>query len=226
MCGRYALYGPSSRLREQFDAEIEHFEFAPRYNAAPMQWLPVLRQRAGGERVIHQLRWGLLPAWAKDEAIATRLINARAESVADKPAFRAAWRRRRCIVPANGFYEWKAVAGGKQPYYIHAANDALFALAGLWERWTRPEDGERVDTFTIVTTEAEAPMRALHQRMPVILPAQACARWLDRAASEADLRALLTAEPPALAMHPVSKAVGKVSNEGETLIRPLPPEST
>ena len=224
MCGRYALYGPSSRLREQFDAGLEHFEFAPRYNAAPMQWLPVLRQRAGGERVIQLLRWGLVPSWAKDEAIATRLINARAESVADKPAFRAAWRRRRCIVPANGFYEWKTIAGGKQPYYIHAANDELFALAGLWERWTRADDGESVDTFTILTTEAEGPMRELHQRMPVLLPAQACARWLDRAAPEPDLRALLTAEPPALAMHPGSKAVGKVSNEGESLIRPLPPE--
>ena len=107
MCGRYALYGPVSRLREVFDAVPEGFEFEPRWNAAPMQWLPVVRQRPGGERVIHRLRWGLVPSWAKDEAIATRLINARGESVSEKPSFRAAFRRRRCIVPANGFYEWQ-----------------------------------------------------------------------------------------------------------------------
>ena len=119
MCGRYALYGPVSRLREAFDAVPEGFEFEPRWNAAPMQWLPVVRQRSNGERVIHRLRWGLVPSWSKDEAIATRLINARGESVAEKPSFRAAFRRRRCIVPANGFYEWQQVAGGKQPFYIH-----------------------------------------------------------------------------------------------------------
>ena len=105
MCGRYALYGPVSRLREAFDAVPEGFEFEPRWNAAPMQWLPVVRQRSNGERVIHRLRWGLVPSWSKDEAIATRLITARGESVAEKPSFRAAFRRRRCIVPANGFYE-------------------------------------------------------------------------------------------------------------------------
>jgi putative SOS response-associated peptidase YedK len=105
MCGRYALYGPVSRLRETFDAAPEGFEFEPRWNAAPMQWLPVVRQRPTGERVIHRLRWGLVPSWAKDETIATKLINARGESVSEKPSFRAAFRRRRCIVPANGFYE-------------------------------------------------------------------------------------------------------------------------
>ncbi|HRP26693.1 SOS response-associated peptidase, partial [Thauera sp.] len=107
MCGRYALYGPVSRLREVFEAEPEGFAFEPRWNAAPMQWLPVVRQRPNGERVIHRLRWGLVPSWAKDEAIATKLINARGESVAEKPSFRAAFHRRRCLVPANGFYEWQ-----------------------------------------------------------------------------------------------------------------------
>ena len=173
MCGRYALYGPVSRLREAFDAVPEGFEFEPRWNAAPMQWLPVVRQRSNGERVIHRLRWGLVPSWAKDATIATRLINARGESVAEKPSFRAAFRRRRCIVPANGFYEWQQLSdqqgGGKQPFYIHPVEGEFFALAGLWERWTRPADGEELDTFTIVTTEANAAMRPLHDRMPVIL---------------------------------------------------------
>ena len=136
MCGRYALYGPVSRLREAFYAVPEGFEFEPRWNAAPMQWLPVVRQRPNGERVIHRMRWGLVPSWSKDETIATRLINARGESVAEKPSFRAAFRRRRCIVPANGFYEWQQVAGGKQPFYIHPVGGEFFALAGLWERWT------------------------------------------------------------------------------------------
>jgi putative SOS response-associated peptidase YedK len=111
MCGRHALHGPVSRLREHFEAGPEGFEFIPRYNAAPMQWLPVLRQRPSGERVIHPLRWGLVPPWAKDEAIAIRVINARGESVAEKPAFRAAFRRRRWIVPANGFYAWQQRSG-------------------------------------------------------------------------------------------------------------------
>ena len=131
MCGRYALYGPASRLRERFEAEPEGLQFEPRYNAAPMQWLPVVRQRPNGERVIQRLRWGLVPSWAKDETIASRLINARGESVADKPSFRAAFRRRRCIVPINGFYEWQTVAGGKQPFYIHPVGEEFFGLAGL-----------------------------------------------------------------------------------------------
>ena len=120
MCGRYALYGPASRLRERFEAEPEGLQFEPRYNAAPMQWLPVVRQRPNGERVIQRLRWGLVPSWAKDETIATRLINARGESVSEKPSFRAAFRRRRCLVPGNGFYEWQPLGdrqgGGKQPF--------------------------------------------------------------------------------------------------------------
>lgn len=160
MCGRYALYGPTSRLREQFGAIIDELppDFGPRYNAAPMQMLPVIRQRPDGKRVVHLLRWGLIPSWSKDESIATRLINARGETLAEKPSFRSAYKARRCIVPANGFYEWKGTAEGKQPYYIKPANDALLGFAGLWERWTQPR-GETVDTFVVVTTEANDAMR-------------------------------------------------------------------
>ena len=223
MCGRYALYGPVSRLREAFDAEPEGFELEPRYNAAPMQWLPVIRQRPTGQRVIHRLRWGLVPSWAKDEAIATRLINARGESVAEKPSFRTAFRRRRCIVPANGFYEWKQVAGGKQPFYIHPVEGEVFGLAGLWERWVHPTDGEEIDTFTIITTEANAVMRPLHERMPVILAPSDYAPWLDTSTQVDHLHGLLRPCPEAaLAMHPVGKAVGNIRNEGAGLIEPLP----
>lgn len=221
MCGRYALYGPVSRIREQFDAKVDELEFEGRYNAAPSQWLPIIRQRSDGERVVHLLRWGLVPSWAKDEAIGNRLFNARAETVADKPAFRAAYRKRRCIVPVNGFYEWKAVAGGKDPYYIHAADEQLLGLAGLWEHWHRPDDGARIDTFTILTTDANALMKPLHARMPVILAPDTYAAWLD---PEGDLVALNARLSPCaddvLALHPVGKAVGNVRNEGAGLIDP------
>jgi len=227
VCGRYALYGPISRLSERFSASIDEMpaDFGPRYNAAPMQMLPVVRQRPGGERVAHLLRWGLLPGWAKDPGIATRLINARAETLAEKPAFRAAYRARRCIVPASGFYEWKAVPGGKQPYYIQPANDELFGLAGLWERWTRPE-GTPIDTFTVITTAANATMQALHERMPVILQPADYGPWLSRDTAPERLGQLLAPCPDGmLSMHPVSKAVGNVRNEGARLIEPesIPP---
>ena len=226
MCGRYALYGPVSRLRETFDAVPEGFEFEPRWNAAPMQWLPVVRQQSNGERVIHRLRWGLVPSWAKDEAIATRLINARGESVAEKPSFRAAFRRRRCIVPANGFYEWQQLSdqqgGGKQPFYIHPVGGEFFALAGLWERWTRPTDGEELDTFTIVTTEANAAMRLLHDRMPVILAPGDWWAWLNGATAVDQVQGLVRPCPEAaLAVYAVGRAVGNVRNEGAGLIQPL-----
>jgi putative SOS response-associated peptidase YedK len=193
-------------------------EFGPRYNAAPMQMLPVVRQRPGGERVAHLLRWGLIPGWAKDPSIATRLINARGETLAEKPAFRAAYRARRCIVPASGFYEWKATPGGKQPYYIHPANDELFGFAGLWERWISPE-GTPIDTFTVITTAANETLQALHERMPVILQPGDDNLWLSRDTTPERFGQLIAPCPDAmLCMHPVSKAVGNARNEGPQLI--------
>src|SRR5690606_30704545 len=191
-----------------------------------MQWLPVVRQRPNGERVIHRLRWGLVPSWAKDEAIATRLINARGESVSDKPSFRAAFRRRRCIVPANGFFEWQQrgdqQGGGKQPFYIHPVGDEFFGFAGLWERWTRPADGEALDTFTIVTTAANAVTRPLHDRMPVILAPGDYALWLAGTTPAERVQALVRpCAEAALVVHAVGKAVRNVRNEGEGLILPI-----
>lgn len=227
MCGRYALYGPVSRLHEQFSADIDDLplDWGPRYNAAPMQMLPVIRQRPTGERVAHLLRWGLVPSWSKDESIATKLINARGETLAEKPSFRGAFKSRRCIIPASGFYEWRQLAGGKQPYFIKPANDELFGFAGLWERWSKP-DGEPLDTFSVITTDANDAMRPLHERMPVILQPDDCALWLSKA-TEPDLARQLVApcSDSMLRIYPVSKAVGNVRNEGPSLVEPaeLPP---
>jgi len=223
MCGRYALYGPTSRLKDQFGASIDELlpDFGPRYNAAPMQMLPVVRERPNGERVVHLLRWGLIPSWAKDQTIATKLVNARAETLSEKPSFRRAYRTRRCIVPASGFYEWKTLPSGKQPFYIYPANDELFGFAGLWERWTSP-DGESLDTFTVVTTDANDSIRALHDRMPVILLRENYGSWLAKPTDADALGQLLTPCPDAMIeMHPVAKAVGSVKNDSETLIAPI-----
>ena len=153
--------------------------YPPRYNIAPTMDALVVRETPAGEREAVMLRWGLVPAWAKDPAIGSRMFNARAEGVADKPAFRAAFRRRRCLVPADGFYEWQPVAGGrKQPYFIRLASGAPLALAGLWEQW-RGLDGDAIATFTIVTTAANEAMRAFHDRMPVLVAPADHDEWLS-----------------------------------------------
>jgi putative SOS response-associated peptidase YedK len=227
VCGRYAQFTPPEAIAEIFDATLDIADVGPRYNAAPMQWLPVIRQRPSGERVMQTLRWGLLPSWAKDETIANRLINARAETLSEKPSFRTAYRKRRCIVPADGFYEWAKRPDGKQPYYIHASDGSILAFAGLWERWTRPDDGESIDSFTIVTTAANDRMRALHARMPAILAPEDLARWLDPASTLETTSELLGPCPDELlALHPVTRAVGNVRNEGPELIAAISEEAT
>ncbi|WP_341650106.1 SOS response-associated peptidase [Thauera humireducens] len=138
MCGRYALYAPASRVKDHFEASTGEFpdDLSPRYNAAPMQWLSVVRQRQTGERVVHLLRWGLVPSWSRDESIATKLINARGETLAEKPSFRAAYESRRCIVPASGFYDWKREGKKMQPYFIHPPAGELFSFAGVTTHMT------------------------------------------------------------------------------------------
>lgn len=226
MCGRYAQYSPGEVIANAFDATLQIEDLAPRYNAAPLQWLPVVRQRPSGERVVQLLRWGLVPGWSKDEGIAARLINARAETLAEKPSFRAALRRRRCIVAANGFYEWARQPDGKQPFYIHSPDGSPLGFAALWERWTRPQDGEVIDSFTIVTTVANALVRPLHNRMPVIIGAEDVGAWLDRDTDQEVLRRLLRPCPDGrLVSHPVSRAVGNVRNEGPELIGATDPVS-
>jgi putative SOS response-associated peptidase YedK len=221
MCGRFALYAPHSKIHDYFDADIEGLEFSPRYNIAPMQLAPVIRQRPSGERVAHLLRWGLIPSWSKDASIATKLINARCETIAEKPSFRPAYKSRRCILPASGFYEWQKIQGGKQPYLILPVGDELFGFAGLWERWTQP-DGVPLDTFTVITTEANEAMAPVHDRMPVILAHENFGAWLARDSEVGILQSLLRPCAPERArMHPVSRAVGAVANDNATLIEPV-----
>jgi putative SOS response-associated peptidase YedK len=193
----------------------------PRYNIAPTQEVPAVRAAAQGGRELVVLRWGLVPAWAKDRAIASRLINARSESVAEKPAFRRAFAARRCLLPADGFYEWRKEGAAKQPYRITLADGEVFAFAGLWEHWRDGEGGEDLETCTILTTEAHPSIAEIHPhpRMPVILPSDDYAAWLDRDSSRDALLEMLGpyAEKPLTAGR-VSLRVNKVANDDPALL--------
>ncbi|MFO7541820.1 MAG: SOS response-associated peptidase [Thiobacillus sp.] len=175
MCGRFALKNPQA-LKAAFDLN-ETLNLPPRYNIAPSQEVAAVRTGLHRRELV-MLHWGLIPAWAKDMKTGYSLINARAETVAEKPAFRTAYKKRRCIIPASGFYEWKAVAGGKQPYYLTLKNDEPMGLAGLWEHWQSPE-GRVIESCSILVTDANALVKQVHDRMPVILPKEAYAAWLD-----------------------------------------------
>lgn len=178
MCGRFTLKAAAMSLKELF--ELSDAPTLPlRYNIAPTQSVAAVRAVPGaGGRELAMLRWGLIPSWAKDRDIGNRLINARAETAAEKPSFRSALRQRRCLVAADGFYEWAKAGSKKQPYYVRLADGGPFAIAGLWEHW-EGEDGEIIESCTLLTTEANELMRPIHERMPVILPREAHALWLD-----------------------------------------------
>lgn len=222
MCGRYTLTADATQIAERFQARFPQADaWQPRYNAAPSQHLPVVRWR--DERFVDLLQWGLIPSWADDPRIGNRLINARAETVFSKPSFRAAVRRRRCLVPADGFYEWKKTPEGKQPYRIALKDGGLFAFAGLWERWHDPQTGEPLDTFTILTTQPNELVATLHNRMPLILHPEHEAAWLDPATPEDELRLILTTIYPAdrMTAYPVSRRVNNPRYDDPTLIQPL-----
>ena len=176
MCGRFALKAPKAELIDHFDLAACD-DYSIRYNIAPGTNIPVIRRSPEGQRVLHLLRWGLIPHWAKDPTIGARLNNARSESVTEKPAFRDAFRRRRCLVPADGFYEWKAEGKIKQPFYFSAVSGTPLALAGVWESWTAP-DGTIVRTVCLLTTQANALMAPVHDRMPVIVGKEHWGAWL------------------------------------------------
>lgn len=214
MCGRYVLVSPGEVIAEHFRLS-EVPVYPPSYNIAPTQQALVVRETPAGAREAVMLRWGLIPAWAKDPAIGGRMINARAEGLADKPAFRAAFRRRRCLVPADGFYEWSAVAGGrKQPYFIRLVSGAPLALAGLWEQWRGP-GGDAIATFTIVTTEANEALHAIHDRMPVLVAPADHDEWL----SSPNPSALLAPWAGApFEIRPVSTRVNSVQNDAPDLL--------
>lgn len=202
-------------------------EWRARYNIAPTQQVFVVRESpSSGARELVPLHWGLIPRWADDPAIGGRMINARSETLAEKPAFRDAFRKRRCLIVADGFYEWRQGAKPKQPYYIHLKQDGPFAFAGLWEHWKHGELA--IDSCTIVTTEANGLLRPLHDRMPVILPPEDYARWLDEDLQDPnDLTPLLKPFPAeAMTMHPVSTAVNSPRREGPELIAASEPLKT
>jgi putative SOS response-associated peptidase YedK len=223
MCGRYAIISVPEAMRRLF-RYAEQPNFPPRYNVAPTQPIPVVRL-AEGARQFALMRWGLLPSWVKDPRTFTLLINARAETVGEKPAFRNAMKRRRCLIPVDGFYEWRRDGARKQPFFIRRKDQAPFAFAGLWETWTGP-GGEEMDTAAIVTTQANETLQALHHRMPVIVPPEAFDLWLD-GDTDAGLAASLLVPAPndQLELFAVSDAVNKVANDDPRNIAPAPVES-
>lgn len=228
MCGRFTLRTPVEEIAEIFGVEdVGGLDLPPRYNIAPTQPVAVVR-RSGedGRRKLALLRWGLLPGWVKDPADWPTLINARAETLHRRPAFEDALRFRRCLVPADGFFEWKREGGGKQPYYVRAADGAPLAFAGLWERWTG-EDGEPVESCTIVTTGANELVRPLHDRMPLILGPDARERWLDpELRRRRELEPLLRSSPAeGLVAYPVSREVNRPEVDDPACIEPLGSEA-
>ncbi|MGV8909081.1 MAG: SOS response-associated peptidase [Propionicimonas sp.] len=229
MCGRYASSASRTELTEIFEID----ELAgplpnPAWNIAPTDPIPAVFQRQrpqGPRRLLAEVRWGLVPSWSKDAKGAARLINARVETVGEKPAFRKAFASRRCLLPADGYYEWYPVpdaAGGKpvkQPYFIRPADGGLFVMAGLYEFWKAP-DGSWLTTATVITTSATDEVGHLHDRMPMSVPAGNWAAWLDPDFG-ADARALLSVPVTGLSYYPVSTAVNKVANEGPQLVERL-----
>ncbi len=223
MCGRYSLTSPTEAVRRLFDFP-ELPNLAVRVNIAPSQDVAAVRLGEGGasERHFAWLRWGLIPSWAKESGIGNRMINARAETIAEKPAFRAAFRRRRCLIPADGFDEWKTERGRKQPYRIALEGGAPFAFAGLWERWEGSGEAGVVESCTIVTTEANARLKAIHHRMPVILAPEAYVAWLDPATPGAEAQALLRPAPSEwFTAYLVSPMINSPANDDPALIEPL-----
>lgn len=223
MCGRFSLKTTPDALERIFGHPAPA-GYHPRYNVAPSQEVLAIVAEEGVERPA-MLRWGLIPFWAKDAAIGNKLVNARAESIAEKPAFRNAFRKRRCLILADGFYEWQQRSDGKHPMWVHRPNGEPFALAGLWERWDRGE--HPVETCTILTTDANPFMRTIHTRMPIILDAGAGRAWLDAAASEGALHDLLTTSGEVeLEAHEVSRLVNNPANDRPECIEPMESEES
>jgi putative SOS response-associated peptidase YedK len=218
MCGRFTLATPEQDLAVQFNLpEIPDLE--PRYNIAPTQSVAAVRVPSPeADRELVMLHWGLIPFWAKDPGFGARMINARSETAADKPAFRVAFRRRRCLVPADGFYEWQR-QNGKQPYFIRLQGGRLFAFAGLWERW-KDEQGGAIESCTLLTTRPNELVRPLHNRMPVIVHPDNYALWLDPEAQDVGMiQRLLDAYPSGeMEAYPVSRYVNSPRNEGPDCI--------
>lgn len=226
MCGRYRLTARERYLAEHFGLDDEDLiSWSPHYNIAPTQEVAVVRQNSRTpKRTLTLMRWGLIPSWSQDLSIGNHTINAMAETASEKPAFREAIRKRRCLVPADGFFEWKKISSKKkQPYNIGMANDSLFAFAGLWDQW-RSGTGEVIESFSILTTEANALTKDIHNRMPVILEPEQYELWLDPGVTEpAHIQELLAPfDPRRMKKYPLSPRVSNVKNDDPECIREVP----
>jgi putative SOS response-associated peptidase YedK len=222
MCGRYRLSRRKELLAEYFDTNFDDLDWEPRYNIAPTQPVPVLRQDQSGKRWVSVVRWGLIPSWAIDRNIGARMINARAETANRKPSFREPLQKRRCLVPADGFYEWLRAGKMKQPYCFEVGDSEIFAFAGLWDSWRDP-DGKTVETCTILTTTPNALLADVHDRMPVILPHELHAPWLDSRMQDGEraIELLKPFDPNLMRRHPVGTRVNQVANDGAECCAPV-----
>jgi putative SOS response-associated peptidase YedK len=224
MCGRYTLAAPSDLVEDLFSIDGPN-ELSARFNIAPTQEAPVVlvEPEHSPSRRLEQFRWGLVPFWAKDRSLGDRMINARSETVAEKPAYRASFKKRRCLVVADGFYEWQATGGPKQPYFFRLKSGQPFAMAGLWDRWDKASDENPLQTYTILTTGPNEVVAPVHHRMPVILQPSEYESWLDPQNQDGtELKELLVSSPAEqMEALPVSTYVNNPANEGPRCIEPI-----
>ena len=217
MCGRYTLTIDPAELQDMLALGEMPAELHPRYNIAPTQSVPVVT--SADDRKVELFHWGLIPSWSKDPSMASRMINARAETLHEKPAYRVPFARKRCLILADGFFEWKQQGKGKQPFFIHLKSREPFAFAGLWDQWTSPE-GEEKRSCSIITCEPNELMSELHNRMPAILDRETMWDWLDPAAEPIALRALLVPYAKPMAAYPVSRLVNQPNNDSPECVAP------
>ncbi|MEM6511723.1 MAG: SOS response-associated peptidase [Pseudomonadota bacterium] len=215
MCGRFVFYSPLQATAELFGVHTL-LESEPRYNIAPTQYVPAIRESDDG-RELAMLKWGLIPFWAKEASIGNRMINARAETVTEKPSYRNAYKHRRCLVLADGFYEWHRDGDSKTPYFISLASGEPFAFAGLWERWKDKAADEVIDSTTLITAEANNFLSTVHHRMPLMLTPETASRWL---AGDDELIHEIHDVTPPLKAWPVSRRVNNARNDGDDLVEP------
>lgn len=221
MCGRFVSVAKKKEIEKEFKVEIADGNLtAPRYNIAPTQMIAAIAEIENA-REFASFKWGLIPHWAKDESIGNKLINARAETLTEKPSFREAFRSRRCIIPASGFFEWqKQSKGAKQPFYFYLKDKEVFGFAGLWEEWLDKQTGELTESCTIITTTANEMLKPVHDRMPVILRSDCYEQWLDQKEKNTDKLQKMLAPYPAekMSVHTVSRAVNLTTNNSAELI--------
>jgi putative SOS response-associated peptidase YedK len=219
MCGRFALFSPRATVMQAFPA-VTAVLAEPRYNISPTQSVALIRHDAGSALIMDTCRWGLVPFWAKDPSIGNRMINARAETLAEKPAYRQSFSRRRCLILADGFYEWQQNGSGKVPYFIGRSDHRPFGMAGLWDEWTKGS-GEPLRSCTVITVPANDFMQPIHHRMPVLMDWSVGSQWLDATLpSEHLMHLLLSNAQPELCAWPVSREVNNPLHEGAQLIEP------